>query len=178
MEYYNTMHSLASNRMDMPFDNSGVEHAVAVMSAIFKYSKDSVDVYASTFDGTISNYEEYYEEFKTALSRNIKIRVLVDKDPLSNGRPTSLVVDLLRQKSTPQIELRKALDDFKEVVKSVTVQEEEIHFALGDDCMVRVENNSLTHKAPYCNFDDKATVAVLKKVFNDAFDKATPISLT
>ncbi|MBK7957222.1 MAG: hypothetical protein IPK03_03390 [Bacteroidetes bacterium] len=62
-EYFDTMQELAKERKDMPFDNSGAEHAVSVMSAMFNNASRGIDIYASSLDGSISNYSEYYESF-------------------------------------------------------------------------------------------------------------------
>lgn len=175
-EYYRTMHTLAEDSTDMPFDNSGIEHAVAVMTAMLKYSKEKVCIYASTFDGTISNYEEYYSAFIGALKNDVKIELLLDIDPKKLEEPSSEVIKYVKdnKKSIANLfNISIADNSFKEKVKAITVNNEEIYFALGDNRMVRIENDNIGHKAPYCNFNDTETNKVLKNLFNDGFQNGT-----
>lgn len=180
-EYYETMHTLAQDSSNMPFDNSGVEHAVAVMSALFKNSKERVCIYASTFDGTISNYEEYFNEFVSALKRNVKIYILFDSNPYASGDPSSAVLKYIKNGNDiikDRVFIKTANADFKDKVMGKTVNSEEIHFAFGDERMVRIENDNIGHKAPYCNFNDTAITNVLSKLFDEGFKNGQEINLS
>ena len=78
-EYFDFVESLAINKENKVFFNSGPIHAAIVMSRIFEYSRDEVNIFCGGFSGAVSNDPTYLSCLDSFLKRdNSKIRILVE----------------------------------------------------------------------------------------------------
>lgn len=170
MDYKAYVESLARNGQDKVFFNSGPIHAAIVMSRIFKYSNDTVKIFCGGFTGTVSNDDQYLKHLQMFLDRGGKLKILAEKD-LSNAG-TSQIFDILR-KHPSSVEMYRAQNN---VIDTTT--KESVHFAIGDEKMLRLETGTNDYTAEV-NFGNPEKAKVLSNLFETVWktSQANRISL-
>lgn len=163
MDYKIFVESLAKSGIDQVFFNSGPIHAAIVMSRIFKYSQEKVDIYCGGFTGTVSNDEQYLKHLSQFLERGGKLRVLAEKD-LSKAGGNEIFRVLKKHRSS--VEMRRA--EIKVIFKSTN---EPVHFAVGDDRMLRLETGTADYTAEV-NFGDPQKAKSLENLFDRVWNES------
>jgi hypothetical protein len=144
LNYTEFVEKLASEGTDEIFFNSGPEHAAIVMSRIFKYANSEVRILCGGFNGAVSNDEDYLKYLDGFLQKGGRLKILAEEDL---SKTPSKVFKLLR-KHKESVEIY--LTPFK-----VLVKDKPIHFAIGDDKMLRIETGTDDYTAQV-NFGNSA----------------------
>ncbi len=169
--YIKALNNLANNDDGMVFDNKGSEHASAVMGTIFKHAQEYVYIYANDMNGDISKDHYYLDELRGFLERNGKIRIFLDS--LSNFDNSELLnpsITLLRNyKNNNAVEVKEVTENFKNEMISIAKKKTLYHFAIADNKMVRIEEDNITHKAPFCSFNHPDYALKLRTIFDSNF---------
>lgn len=168
LNYTEFVEKLASQGKDEVFFNSGPEHAAIVMSRIFKYANKEVRILCGGFNGAVSNDEEYLRYLEAFLQKGGKLKILVEED-LSQGQ--SKIFKVLR-KHKNNVEIY--VTPFR-----VAVKDKPIHFAVGDDKMLRLETGTGDYTAQV-NFGDAAEANTYIRLFDVNLmpgSKEKPVSL-
>lgn len=162
-DYFEFVDNLAKNKTDQVFYNSGPSHAAIVMSRIFEYSTKEVKMFCGGFSGQVSNEPIYLNALEKFLSRDkIKLQVVVeDYENNKNGK----IYNYLK-KYKDKVEFFRTTGKVNMKTKNEAGVDENtfIHFAIGDNSMLRVETNTTSFEAEV-NF-----AANNVSVFNDLFE--------
>jgi hypothetical protein len=171
MDYKAYVESLAISGQDQYFFNSGPIHAAIVMSRIFKYSHNTIKIYCGGFNGTVSNDEQYLKYAKQFLEKGGKLKILVEKD-LSNAGLSNIYAIL--KKNSANVEMYRAQIN---VVNTTT--NDPVHFAVGDDKMLRLETGVEDYTAEV-NFGNPEKAKHLSSLFDQVWNasKANRINLS
>lgn len=165
-EYKDYIRSLASQDKNVVFFNSGPEQAAFVLSTMFEHAKNDVKIYAGNFAGNISSQKNYKEGLQKYLRTGGKLRILLQQDKIDPAAKEPDIFELLRFFSVikpDQISIKK--HSFR-VTKGEGTPE--MHFAVADDKMYRLEEDIEKFKA-VCNFNDKEVVSKLSKLFDEIY---------
>jgi len=168
LNYTEFVENLASKGKDEVFFNSGPEHAAIVMSRIFKYSNKEVRILCGGFNGAVSNDEEYLKYLEAFLQRGGRLKILAEED-LSKG--ASKIFKILK-KHRQNVELYLTHS-------RVTLKDTPVHFAVGDDKMLRLETGTRDYTAQV-NFGDASEADIFIRLFDNNLmpgSKEKPISL-
>lgn len=171
--YIKYIENLVLNNEPIIFQNSSSEHASAVMSSIFKYSKERVRILAGSLCGDVSSDEKYIQELRMFLNRNGKIQILLDD---FNGKLNPAVANVLSDAyffNPNQVEIRQT---DKKVTNSANNQN--IHFTVGDKKMFRLEEDTVKYFAK-CSFNSPEISSILISSFDALFLSAVnkPVSV-
>lgn len=162
LEYKKSIAFLASEKLNLEFNNKDQFHATAVMSEIFKTAQSSIRIFAGSFSGEVSNDELYVESLRNAIdTKAINIEVIFENKPNANSRCLAVLKELKANGKNVQLYVLKA--DYLEKVKT-KYKIELAHFTIGDDQMFRYETDKINFRA-FCNFDDKTKASALTKNF-------------
>lgn len=160
---------LAREKQNKVFFNSGPNHAAIVLSRIFKYAKNVVKIHCSGFTGTISNDPDYLYYLEDFLKRGGKLVVLAEQD-LTNS--TAKVFPLLKKYS-------RQVQYYQTALRVAIPEKGRVHFAIGDNSMLRIETDTTDFTAQV-NFGDKKQAAVYNRLFEEMAASGThtkPIAL-
>lgn len=164
-EYIEYVEKLASTMENEVFFNSGPTHASIVMSRIFKYSNKTVKIFCGGFNGDVSNdptYLKYAEEFLN--KSDTKLIAIVENDLTANSN--SMIFDVLKNyKDKVSIYNTNARIKYS----SDSNADKFIHFAIGDDKMLRVETGIEEYVAQV-NFGDVEETKIYVDLFNQLLD--------
>lgn len=172
MNYRDYVESLAKDggRNEMIL-NSGPIHAAIVMSRMFKYARKEVKMICGGFSGAVSNDEDYLSELEGFFKRKGTLKVLAEVD-LSRS-PKSKIYKILRQYSSQVTLLSVAPNRFRNTETS-----QPVHFAIGDEKMIRVETGTKDYTASV-NFNNTEQAATLSELFEGVWQTSlnNPITL-
>ena len=158
-EYFNFVENLAKNRENKDFFNSGPIHASIVMSRIFEYSENEIKIFCGGFSGAVSNdplYQSSLEKFLKKEGTNLKVLV----EDYSNNKNSKIYTTLKQYKS--KVEL------FETQIKVINSDTEKpVHFAIGDNRMLRLETNPDDFTAQV-NFDAPEASSI-ENIFDEMF---------
>ncbi|NOT36430.1 MAG: hypothetical protein HOP11_03520 [Saprospiraceae bacterium] len=163
--YTNYIESLASEHRNQSFLNSSKEHAITVLSTMFKYAdpKKFIYIYSGDMNKGIADSTEYTSNLTSYLSKGGKVKILLEShDP--NNEPRIL----------------KKLRVFKEIGLDVEVKQtgtriydtdtnKTLHFAVTDKAH-RAEHD-IDNFLAVGNFNDTEKSNILIKVFEDVYAK-------
>lgn len=160
--YRQAIEQLAENKKNEQFFNSNAEHARIVLSTIFRYAEQTVDVYCGGVDSVVSGQQEYLDAMESFLKRNGKLRILfVEKE----------------DDSTKDLPLRKLVDQFPgQVVMKLSgvrycVKNKPIHFTVADQKSYRLETD-IEKRMAFGNFNDPDWGEKLTNLFDEAFNSS------
>lgn len=175
-EYKDYINDLASKDLDEVFFNSSAQHASLVMETIFNKSS-TINLFAGSLSGEVSGNDNYRKALFGFLDRGGKIRLMLQSQKLDKqipGYKPSIfkILHFFEILKPGSVQVRKG--NFKVVEGD---SDDEFHFMTGDDLRYRIENN-IDNFSATGNFNDKATVEKLNKVFEKVFNKGEELSLT
>lgn len=154
--YIDFVEKLAKTGQDELFFNSSPAHASIVMSRIFKYASKEVLIFCGGFNGTVSNDEEYLKYLDSFLQRG-KLKILVEQD-LSNNDESKIFKVLRKHRNNVEIyQTTSKISD--------TESNQHLHFAVGDDKMLRLETDIENYVAQV-NFGNKEDAIYFTGLFN------------
>lgn len=171
IEYRESIERFASDSSELVFDNSGIDHAAVVLSTIFKYSEDTIRIYAHNMNGEISSQECYKDSIENFINSSKKLMIAVDKPE----NLSETIKKYLANKCS-NVEVKIANESFKRELISSSKDKILHHFAVGDKKMIRVELDSQSHKA-LCSFNLPKTSNTLINIFDKHYKNFETVSL-
>jgi hypothetical protein len=132
-EYFNFVDNLAQLGEDKDFFNSGPIHAAIVMSRIFKYANNNINIFCGGFTGAVSNDPDYLKTLEAFLLKPQTTLAILVED-YQNNKDSSIYKIL--KKYNHKIEL---FETTARVINTDTNMP--IHFTIADNKMVRLETN-------------------------------------
>ncbi len=165
--YQRSIESLAENKDSMVFLNSGKEHAAIVMGNIFKHAKENVRIFAGNFNGAVSCNPYYQENLSNFLKRGGNLKILLQE--YNKNKPPEI------------FNLFTSFDFFYPEnvdlkVSNATVvsdiDKNAVHFAIGDETMYRLENDTENYIAKG-SFNDSEKSKYLIKIFDEIYQDST-----
>lgn len=166
-DYQNYIDNLSSTKSSEIFLNSSREHAVIIMSNIFKTAKDEVLILAGDLFGGISNQKLYWVELIKFLNRGGKLNILLTK--FENNKIPDLFFRIDQDEYADQVKVG-ILD--KPVLDN---QGNEIHFTVGDKRSFRFEHD-INKFLAYGSFNSNSAKD-LASLFSKLQINAKPIDL-
>jgi hypothetical protein len=169
-KYRKAIEQLAKDGSTLLFNNTGVEHASAVVSTILKTAQKEVLIYAQNMNGDISKNGDYISSLSKFLVFGKTMKVLVDNIPETESEAFSLLK--VFSSFNDGVSIRIANQEFKDNL--TTEYKLPYHFCVGDDRMIRIETDPSMHKA-ICSFNNVNHATKLKGIFNSHFNSCETI---
>ena len=156
----NYIHRLADSQAEEAFTNSGPDRAAIVFNELFSNSSKEFRLYAGNLGGKISAKILYLSGLRQFLQKKHTILKILVEDTTKLTQNTELFTILKEYKS--KIQIRESL------VKAMSKDGKEMHFAVGDENMYRIEVDPKNFKA-VGSFNDlsesKELSALFKRIF-------------
>lgn len=168
-EYLNIVETFANDNDEIIFCNEGDEHAAIVLSRIFKYSNNSLKIYASSLNQSIvTEDEDYLNYLDSFIKKGGIVQVLIDHIP---KKPSKAFKNLLLKSQiySETVGLRVAQSKIK-------LNEKYVNFTVGDNNKFRLEIDPLKRTA-YCSFNNIKFCTKLIDIFRDNFNIASQVLL-
>jgi len=168
-EYLNIVETFASQNDKMIFCNEGNEHAAIVLSRIFKYSNNTVRIYASSLSQSIvTNDEDYVNYLDSFIKKGGIVQVLISSLPKTPSKAFKNLL-LKSQVYNETVGLRLAESKIK-------LNKKHVNFTVGDNNKFRLEIDP-TKRTAYCSFNNTKYCSKLIDLFKQNFNTASPIEL-
>ena len=155
---------LASERSDMTFLNSDKDHAIEVLTQIFKHSNSDVRIFAGSLCSDVGNSLDYIESLSDFIERGGKVHILLNKYDSESAKSSSLFKRLAYYISENKSIIVKQTSS--KPYFSNDPEKKEIHFTLGDDKAYRIETD-ISKRMAECNFNNP----MVAKIYIDFFEK-------
>lgn len=167
-KYLESVEDLAKENSSVVFFNSDFNHAAIVMGTIFKYSNDTLKIFAGNLQHDFCQSDRYIFELESFIKRGEKVQILFDE--LNGDKlPDSKISNILKKYLIAfphKIEIRKTM---VMVVDSKTKQK--VHFTTADNKSYRIENDTVNFTAKCC-FNDSEKAKSLNLLFDKIFQDA------
>lgn len=163
-EYRTLIHQLAEIDSHKVFYNQDAQHAEIVLNEIFEKSKEIIRIFAAQLNDDPPVSDEYIRRLSDFIEKGGKVRILLNKCDTSN-----MIKSELFKRLAFYVLKRK---DIQVKETSATVyytndpEKKELHFAVGDSCIYRIETDVEARMAEG-SFNNE----VVAKKFIDMFDK-------
>lgn len=157
--YANYIDRIASEKKNEEFYNSNSEHATIVLSAMFRYASNEVNVFCTDLTSDVSNSDAYLIAVESFLEKGGKINALLT-DYKADEFPTKRIHSLL-SKHWKQVVL-------KTTNKKIIYRDNAVNFTVADGTSFRFETDIENRKAKG-NFNDPEEAKILNNVFNQVF---------
>jgi len=121
-------------------------------------------------NGDISNFKDYSDGIEKFLSNETNsLNVILDDMPNESSKVLDLLIE--KSKNRPNVKLKIANENFKNSLKNIQVDPNaKLHFTIGDNTMIRIENDEITHEAEFCSFNYPIVASKLANIFDNSFD--------
>lgn len=170
-EYQEMVDQKAEENSSDLLPNAGADHAAIVMAKMFDKTADSANLIVGSFDGSVSNQENYMESLRKAVEKNIKFNIIFLEDPNEDSMAYRYLMQK-RREGYP-ICFRRATHDIKALLSKNT--KEPIHFSVFDKNKFRYEKDTAKYLAWFSFNDEKNSMRFLS-IFNNAFRNSTEIN--
>lgn len=162
---------LGENRL---FLNSSEEHAVVVLSEMFKVAKSNIRIFAGCLYEHVGNSPEYIQALSDFIERDGSVRILLNKFNPEEGAKSNLFKRLAYyQEIGKSVEIRST--DAKPYLAK-DEEKKEVHFTIVDEKAYRIETD-IDKRSAACNFDGEALSKNFVSFFDNIFNKAIEIKL-
>lgn len=166
--YKKYIEELASDKRNKVFFNSGKEHAVIVLSSMFKRARKSIKIYAGNMLGGIANNQAYIDAINDFLARQGKIEILLEEYDEENEPVIFKTFRRYYRFNPNQIVIKKHIFSLSEGTSQFTP----IHFCVVDGRMYRIEKD-IVNFAAQGNFNDIGVSTELANAFDKIFNDKT-----
>lgn len=166
-EFKKAVDLLAKKQESYPIKHYGGEQSAIVLGTIFKYSEDVVKMFVGDLKGDVSNHDFYIEQFKNFIVRGGKIKVLIQDDA---NVQRSKVKELLDMYSSMKASINIIETNRKFVIEE-NGEEKEIHFAIGDNKYIRIEDD-IEKYSGVASFNSPEIVKMLDTQFEAIYQEA------
>ena len=178
--YRAAVEDYARDGVDYLFHNKGDEHALIILSNLFKNAKKQIRIAANKLcNDSVVNTKDYLDSMKVFLDRgNTKLSILVTEKPsiedINSCETENCFYRMLFTHpayAEGRIHIKEAGgQSFRDAT------EEKINFCTGDDKMFRLENNIMERTA-VANFNDKSVTRKLIEAFDEVYPNQTKVEL-
>lgn len=165
-KYLESVEELAREGSEVVFFNSNCQHASIVMGTIFKFSKDTINIFAGNLQHDFCQSERYITELEEFIKRGSKIQILLDELDGEQLPESKISKILLRYMFAFPEKVIIKRTNFN-VVDDETDQK--VHFTTSDNKTYRIENDTMNFTAKCC-FNDQKQVSSLNDIFNNIFN--------
>lgn len=166
--YLRFISTLSAERMNKTFLNSDKEHAIAVLTQIFKQSQSYLRIFAGSLCSEVSTSFEYVEALSEFLERGGKLDILLNEyNPELAKRSNTfkrLAYYISQEKS-----IRIKATSSKPFLSSDPLKKP-IHFTVGDENSYRIETDTESRTAE-CNFNNPDVAKIYLDFFDQRFDQ-------
>lgn len=165
-DYKNVVEEYAKNRTDYVFQNQGNEHALIVLSAMFRNAKSYVRMAAGALNNTeVVDRQEYKDALLDFLNKpGTRLNVMVSEYDAKNSPQLFDFLGSLPAYAEGRVGIKYTRGkNFK------TSDGKTIHFCVADSCMYRFEFDTNARCAE-CNMGGSNNALMLEKAFDTAYD--------
>lgn len=164
-EYRTFVKERADSESNRTFYNDGAEDAVVVLSNIFSHSKKEVYLFSGSLDATITAHNDFISSLKSFFSNDGVLKVIISDESINSvddlPEPISTVLKTYLIAFPNQIQVKKSN-------ATVNFKGKDVHFAVGDSKMYRIEYDTKKFAAECC-FNDTNTSSKLINTYNAIF---------
>lgn len=173
--YADSVRTLAENSSKLVFGNEDSNHAAIVMENIFRYSNETIRIYANLFNGAVSNNEKYCDALKAFIKQPGSIvKVICENDPNRDSEGFKLLYEYSKLTGySNKIIIKKSGGLIAEKLSNSIGK----YFTVGDNKRFRLEVNPEKFEA-IASFNNEETCNKLIEIFDEEFnnlDTATHI---
>jgi|GEM_PF-2169553 len=175
-DFKKAVKTLAESNNDFVFNHKGRNQGSYVLGTIFKHAEDYVKMFVGDFNGAISDNEYYLDNLERFLNRGGKIRVLIQDIRTVPPKAYKLIS---RYKGIKKDDQEKVIIERinEKVMLEWENEKTEMHFAIADDKMFRIEYDINKYKG-VASFNSPDVVEKLNKKFNQLMDRVTNLQTT
>ena len=149
-DFRNMVSRLASLGENRIFLNSSEDHAVVVLSEMFKVAKSNIRIFAGCLYERVGDSPEYIQSLSDFIERGGAVKILLNNFNTEEGKKTNLFKRLAYyQEIGKSIEIR--ITDTKPYLTN-DEEKKEVHFTIADEKAYRIETD-IKQRAAACNFD-------------------------
>ncbi len=174
-DYIDMLNSLIAKNSPLIINNSGLEHAKALTSAIFRNAK-KINMLCGGFNSVLADSQEYRKELLFFIEKETsEINILIESHN-ENSETLNLVLEKKRAYPNKKISIR-ALSQDDVVFKNLKSNNKDmpVHFMTANDQIFRLEYNPERFTA-YGAFNRPNDVQLLNNIFFEMFDKSSIIN--
>ncbi|MBD5297074.1 MAG: hypothetical protein HDS21_03235 [Bacteroides sp.] len=162
---------LGENRL---FLNSSEEHAVVVLSEMFKVAESNIRIFAGCLYEHVGNSPEYIQALSDFIERGGSVKILLNNFNPQEGAKSNLFKRLAYyQELGKSVEIRST--DAKPYLANDEAKKE-VHFTIADERAYRIETD-IKERTAACNFDGETLAKKFATFFDNIFSEATEIKL-
>jgi len=169
IKYEKAVDYMAEIKSDKVFSNDSRDHAAIVMSKIFKYSEKELRIYANNFNGAVSSQKKYLDSLTSFIRKEGRISLVYKSEPDDSSLAYQMIKKY-KQKFDSKVRIKQANGKFNQLIG--TVLNEDYHFAIGDDNMLRIEVKPAPVFGAFVCFNSKKEAEKLVRVFDEFFEEA------
>lgn len=175
-EYRAYLEHLAKEKSQILFSNGGKEYAAILMSILLNNTQESICMFCEGFKPDLITEPDYWEALtKYVNATNKTLKVLVNSTDYINAKPLRLLFEAIKKSpGDNRIQIKIISKEGREIIRK-QFNGELNNFAVFDDSMYRLEYNPTEYKA-FGSFNRPEESKMLKKLFNEAFDKSRKLN--
>ena len=173
-DFRNMVSRLAKIGENRLFLNSSEEHAIVVLSEIFKVAQSNIRIFAGCLYEHVGNSPEYIQALSDFIERDGSVKILLNKFTPEEGVKSNLFKRLAYyQEIGKSVEIR--LTDAKPYLAK-DEEKKEVHFTIADEKAYRIETD-IEQRAAACNFDGGMLAKNFATFFDKIFQEAKEVKL-
>lgn len=158
-KYQEKVITFSTNNSPEIFSNEGPEHAIIVLSELFKKDSRELVIYSGELTATLTDNPSYKDNLIRLVKKGTCVKILVEKTPQSP------VFEELKdfKNENSSLSVRKIKPEFIESIKNEFATPS--HFAVVDGMAFRLEINTEKRTA-FCSFNNTEVSGKLLSIFN------------
>lgn len=173
-DFKNMVSRLATMGENRVFLNSSEEHAIVVLSEMFKVAQENIRIFAGCLYEHVGNSPEYIQALSDFIERNGTVKILLNKFTADEAKKSNLFKRLAYYQAIGHsVEVR--ITEAKPYLAK-DEDKKEVHFTIVDEKAYRIETD-IEQRAAACNFDGKALAKSFATFFDELFQSATEVKL-
>jgi len=175
-DFKKAIKTLAESNNDFVFNHKGKAKSSYVLGTIFQHAQNYVKMFVGDFNGAISDNEYYLKNLQDFLSRGGRIEVLIQDIRTIPPKAYKLIS---RYKGIKTDEREKVVIERinEKVLLEWENEKREMHFAIADDKMFRIEYDIDEYKG-IASFNSPDVVEKLNGKFDDLMKEVNNLHAT
>lgn len=173
-EYREYVHFLAERELDKVFLNSDENHALIVLTELFKHAKERVRIFAGALVGSVGDDEEYIKDLISFIIRGGSVQILLNNFDHERAKESTLYTYLNAFQSDEEYKDRIKVKKTDRTVKMKNPnggEDLQVHFTTGDDRAYRLEFD-IDKRTSRCNFNSSGSIIdEMIALFDEIFDE-------
>ncbi|WP_128531521.1 hypothetical protein [Mucilaginibacter gilvus] len=164
LKYYQELvDSKAKINSNETLANAGQYHAAIAMSKLLDETKTIARMVVGSFDGRVSNQENYLGSLRSAIEKDVKFQILFLDLPNTNSKAFKML--LTAKKAGKPIECKMANNS---LIDKLSKEGKVKHFSVFDNNKYRFEKDTENYLA-WFSFNDLTNASTLINVFDTEF---------